>query len=1300
MPEALCAQMKPKYREAFGIACGFTADVTLFDFPKPDLETVSPVSANPHASRGTVWIRRGERVGVGLMNDRWTGIASEVRRRVRRLIAVRGLAWVGAAGVGLLCLAGLSDWWFHWDATSHRLLLLVGILLAVGGVAWTMLLRPLRVSVSDVDVARAIEHHLSRPEGGLSSAAQFRISDCDPALGSVELQRSTITRADRLLVGFDVDGLFSTVSVRRAVIAAILIAVTASATIVAAPRSVWTAVSRILVPFSDISWPRTTHLQILTAELTPLEGEALRTTAGEPLTVYVENTLGSLPDDLTLEFMLVDEPLQQEPLRTTLLRDRNGRAHEVGIVTLLAYRGPMRFRVRGGDDEGTGWQSVAVVPAPTVAALTVTVIPPAYTGQAATSSERAGLIEGLVGSRVTIVGKANKPLTAAALHRERSAPLDLKMADGGLRFEGDFAIDESGTSWYWFELEDRHGLREPEPSRYELRGIADRPPVVYLDEPVSDLTVTSAAAVPLMIIVRDDLGLAELRLRYREHGSSPDEAAQTHPLPVPDDRSLEEGMPTTWELAPLALSEGARLTFWVEAVDKCDLNAKPGEPAGQVGTSAQRHLTVISESEKQRELALRQSSLLDALEALRDRQAHSRDVTAQLRIQAELTMRLRPADLDLLKQAELEQRDIRRQVAADEANGLMSEIDQIQRELGFNDIADPESANRLTLLADHMAELGDRWFPVIEQALARARKSTDRPLDGFDEGDGPLEADSRTSDGTETEDVSHLSARALRELQEAEDAQASALDVFAEAAALLGGWRQKYHLSSELDAMIANQTEVQEETRAVGRETVAKALSGLPAQQQADLARLSDRQRRLAMRLEELLEHTGEGPSDGTSSDPGAAPHATPPAEDLSEIRQWLKQQGTAAAMHQAAESLKRNEIPAAVSSQEEILTALREFGARLHETPLSDPATRLTELRETREQVETLRKQQEGLAQSSQQALAPSADPRRAEELQRLLKQQSELADQAEQIARHLQRQQHRDTAQSADRAALRMRDAQSALEQEQPQDVAVNQQEALDDLEQLANELAKREHDAEGQMAQQRMLELANTLRELAAQQQALCTATSELDTRFVEHGSWSRRLGKELLRLSEQQQALRKQLDAEQSTLSDLPVVRAALERTGEPMQRAGTLLDDRQTGQPTVAAQQEAERRLLAVVEIVSEDEGGQATASASPPPGGERGSPPPGSQRHLTMQLKLLRRMQADLNELTAAVAMGGQNGGTPPIVVESPESLVREQGRIAELTRTLMQPVIDMQGPADDAGAQHDDVGEKLEETP
>ena len=271
-------------------------------------------------------------------------------------------------------------------------------------------------------------------------------------------------------------------------------------------------------------------------------------------------------------------------------------------------------------------------------------------------------------------------------------------------------------------------------------------------------------------------------------------------------------------------------------------------------------------------------------------------------------------------------------------------------ELSSNQIDDPELWRRgLGMLADDLGELDRHWLPLIEQSLARARKSTGRVSD-----------ESEDNGSEESDESSPLGEAASRQLRDAEDAQASARAVLAESARLLGGWRQRFHLSSELDALLADQKQVQQETNAVGRETLAKAASRLSAQQQADLARLSDRQRRLATRLDQFLEPPDSGKPSDDGGETASWDDARAVSPELLESQDWLREQGTAGEMHRAAESLKRNEIPAAARAQENVLAALRDFGERLHQTPFNDPETLLSESRDASEEAETLRKEQE----------------------------------------------------------------------------------------------------------------------------------------------------------------------------------------------------------------------------------------------------------------------------------------------------------------------------------------------------
>ena len=1207
------------------------------------------------------------------MSDRWNTIAEQVRSRLKRLLLVRGLAWVFITLCGLVWFIGLVDWTVHLDAALIRILLSFSILGVSLFVLYRELVRPLLVEVSDVDVARLIERSQASADDNLASAAQFRATNSDPSLGSPVLQQVAIKRADSTVRDVDIDRVFSTRPVQQAVASAVLMGVIGVVTVLVSPLVAQTALWRLVLPLDDVPWPRATELQLLDADLRPLATESLRTTAGEPLTVYAENSLGELPTDLTLELMLPDDQQQAQTVRSTQLRDAQGDSHEVGIVTLLAYRGPLRFRVRGGDDDGTAWQALDVVPAPALTSMSISLEPPPYTRQPPTKQDTAGLIEGLVGTHVRIQAKASKRLAAAHLHREGHADQPITLSDAGRQLVVEFDIEEPGSSWYWIELVDEHGLHEPDPPRYELRGIADRPPVVYIDQPATDMSVTPEATVPLRVIAQDDLGLAALQLRHTDQVVTEEEppSAETVSLELtsslPTDLTHEED----WQLGPLGLSPGTRITFWVEAVDACDVGIEADSPAGQVGTSARRHLTVLSSEDKHRELAARQSGLLDTLEAVRDRQARARDITTQLRIQAELTQQLRAEDLELLKQAEQEQRDIRRLIT-DESSGLKGEVECIRSELDLNKIEAPEATQRLSALIDDLNDLDANWLSQIEQSLARGRKSA-------------ATSDSRS---TEEGELDNLSDKEVAEqFQNAEDAQASALAVLADAANTLGGWKQRFRLNSELDAIVSDQRSVQQSTKDVGQRTLGKSSSRLSDQEQADLARLSERQRQLASRLDELL----QPPTEPEEESDAESVTESSSNELLEQAREWLSQHGTAGNMHQAAESLKRNEIPSAVEAQEQVIAALRDFGQQLNESAFDNPEEMLSKLQEQQEEVEALRKEQEILAQTSQQALSPSADPEREQELQRLRKEQAELAEQADELARQLKRQSAGDAARTASRAAQRMRDAQSALEREQPQDVAENQQEALDDLEQLANELTEQQQQIERQQAQLQMRQLAETLRDLADRQQALATETIALNDHQTARGSWSRPLLRHLKTLTDQQNTLRDELSEQQDVVADLAVVTMVIRTAHDLMQSAVDALDEREIGESTIEAQQTAAARLLSVVDVLPppETQGEEATPATSTPPG----QPAPADSvpdQHIALQLRLLRQMQADINERTIELAEQANQEDASPDVSEQQQELAREQTQVAELARDLLQDFIDSQGLPSDL-APHDD---------
>ncbi len=574
---------------------------------------------------------------------------------------------------------------------------------------WGGLIRPLRVPLSDVTIARLIERQHPGWNEELSSAAQFRQSTQASAGASAELQRRAITQAAERLRQADLDGLYRLQQVWVAVSAAAVVGLIAGATTLSHPAETAIALRRLAMPLGSRPWPRTTQLALLGEHLDPVTSAQFKTSAGQPLQFYVEDRLDELPVDLQLHVRTADGHVTRQTLRTTLLRDRRGHAHEVGVVRLLAHTDSLQFRVTGGDDDSMDWRTVEVVPAPGLEALTITVVPPAYSGLPPQTYGGAGLIEGLVGSRLMLEGRANKSLTQARLHSDRLPLLPLTIGVDQRTLSAEFTLDQPGRLWYWFSLTDHDGLQIPDPTHYELRGIADREPVVTIDQPVTDLAVTSKAQVPLRVVARDDVGLRQIRLMYGVDDRDPASLLLfSAATPV-----SEHSANINWELAPLQLTPGSQVEYVAEAFDACP---GPDQSLGQIGRSARRTLYVVSDDAKRQELAARQSGILGTIDDLRERQTRAAERVVGLRIQQERAGELRPQDIDLLKSVELEQHQIAEQLTLSPA-GARAGLQVIEAELDANRLEDAATKARLDQLTGRLDLLAADWLPEAEQSL-------------------------------------------------------------------------------------------------------------------------------------------------------------------------------------------------------------------------------------------------------------------------------------------------------------------------------------------------------------------------------------------------------------------------------------------------------------------------------------------------------------------------------------------------------------------------------------------------------
>lgn len=1216
--------------------------------------------------------------------DRLSGL----RRQVRSLVWIHGASWLMVALFASTLTAGGLDWLLKLDDPGIRLLLGLSILSLTGWVGWRYLWRPLRVRLSNVELATRIERCHPALADSLSSTVQFLECEQDQRIGSPTLQREVIRRTLSRLKDVSVEGVLETKPVQRSALSAILACAVAALVVGFHQAEASTAISRLLFPFSKISWPRNVELRFVSRDLSPLpiaaEG-SMTVVEGETLELYVENQRGPLPHDLVLISRRADGQTVTESMHQTTLWDQDGRSREIGGASLTITQGPLSFQAKGGDGETIPIE-VEVVPPPQIRSLRLTLEPPAYLAHPTRNlPENTGHIEGYVGTRVTLRATANKPLSGAKLLRSDGVRKDetaLGVSPDGLAIDGQLVLSQPGHGTWWLQLVDQQGFENPDAPRYDIRVTADSIPTVVIEDPDSDRTVTAMAKVPFKVSARDDLGLTGVDLVWQVDGapnanSAPgsDSAAPASAATVVSTGSADshrirlfdsstsgtEAAPPdakqrvldhVWDLAPHAFAPGTKIVVTAEATDACSI----GEP--HVGHSLPRSLVIVDPEQKRAELQDRQGALVLELERASAMQQKARDFTRELNLQLEKTGTLRPEDIDLLKRVELDQKQVESRLT-DTADGLEQRARSIRQERDDNDVQDATSSTLLEGLIEELKYLRQEPLPEIERRLSEARK---------------LAASEFDESGLRKQLSEALATAARRQDEAGQALEKQLLE--------LARWKSDRNLNADLRSLSGEQEQLSEASKQLGQQTLTRPFSSLTAQEKADLERLATRQRQMADRLDQFQESLKTAAEELRTPEPERA-------EAIQQALDQMEQSGVSGDMRQAADDLRQNRIGEALRSQQEIAEEMRKLQDQLDQRDITDTEALVKQLRETGEQLTSLKQQQSDLMQKLNDAqVLPETERELA--LQQLRKEQEQLRRQAEETLRRLKRLQS-PAARAAERAGQRMQQAEQELAENDSTGAQAEAQEALDDLEQAERELAQDQRQAEEQLAREALEKMADQLKSLVARQETAIVETRRLRTEYDASGKWSRTLLKSLRNLADVQSGLKDETSAAADRVEEIQAVAIALRGAVRRMEQALQRFEEREVTDDTVALQEQARLRLAGIVAALS-DPAKDPAAGADQQPGegqpqdGPQESSPEGDRFPIIAQLQIILELQEDLIARGDALRKKEADGAD---LTEADQqelaAMASEQDQLADLIRELTALFGDPEEPAPEA---------------
>lgn len=686
------------------------------------------------------------------MTGHWT-IFSSLRSKARRGIWLEALAVLAATFVVYLAVTYAIDRQFRLE-WPFRFGLLAALLWFLGRALYQRLIRPIRVELSDDEMALAVERREPAMRQELISALQFdrRLVAGVPAdyAESTELMTTVVT---------DVKSRVSQMPVHRALergrvakFAMILVASLALIVVAASFLDLGLWAKRNLF-LSAEEWPRYTKFE--------WQVEQTRVPQGDPLKLQVAVS-GPLPDQvfLTYEFQGGDSGTE------AMSQTGNDALFSFEMESVLES---MTVQVEGGDGLSERLE-IIVVERPRVEDLAITLHYPDYMGREANRLETIeGDIRLPVGCRVEVDGRSHKPITEAFLLIGQGDKVTMERFDDH-SFRG--SVSPEASTLLTVDVVDTDGLGAGRPPKVYLRLADDQAPRVdFRTDGIGNL-ITNRARIPGNLKLKDDFGLRSVSSDYRIAGHASADGGEAlpeqDPTGLPWERAEVSGLPdfqagaelfetsTVLDLKPWLknpedeedpanpLRPGQLISLRFRAVD----NFGPGDP--HVGQSEILTFRVVTSTKLIEELMRRQ---------VEQRHEATEILTAEIEHLSLLREILNPTSDDpraskaraKLRAMSREQKALGRRVMF-----VAERYAQIVAEYRNNRILDSTKAGELTdLIVKPLEGLAENDFPTTAREVQRFAASGDDAL--------------RSSAVAGYDKIVQSLERVIRNMQDAED---------------------------------------------------------------------------------------------------------------------------------------------------------------------------------------------------------------------------------------------------------------------------------------------------------------------------------------------------------------------------------------------------------------------------------------------------------------------------------------------------------------------------------------------------
>jgi hypothetical protein len=634
-----------------------------------------------------------------------------------------------------------------------------------------------------------------------------------------------------------------------------------------------------------------------------------------------------------------------------------------------------------------------------------------------------------------------------------------------------------------------------------------------------------------------------------------------------------------------------------------------------------------------------------------------------------------------LVQAEQLQQQLRARLGNDR-EGLRATVDKLRRAMRDNPLPPSPERDRLDNLAGELDRLTREELEAVEPLLAQARRER-----------GPVPPEARNG-GPLPKAVEHQreAERTLRDLLDQMQPWTDARELRAEAGALLRDQEKAARDRADVEgrAEIGKPTDELPPEQRQQLDRLAERQAAL-ADRSADLLnklnrKLAEKQAAAAAKDAEasakeqqagdLDRQAGEKPAAGTATvnewrrqaddlrhqagdDREAAASLGREADGLAAARDAAQQDpsqprsGDAprdptlpGRQREAAEKVGRNEVGQAREAQAAAERMLKAVQDALQEKaePDGDRLAKKKKLEAAERELDDLIRDQERLQKRANDASRIADATERKQELDRLAREQERLQQRSRELAQRLTRLRGEQAASDLRRAARTMDQVREALDQ--GQSAAEKQEDVLDRLDEAQDQLAQSSKGAEEELQRELLAQLLDALKGLKERQESQVAESERLFQAAKQAGGWARPLQKSLGDLAAAEAALGGEVGLlVEKDFQDAKVIAHLVRQTAEALEAVGPAVDAVRNGPMDLesweddrrivqAPQRLALKRLIQLIEVFKDDDRERQAKAEQQQPDGNPQTGGAGDGIPPLAQLKLLRSLQAEVNEQT------------------------------------------------------------------